>query len=60
MSYKNSIKNCLPDAGINDSPGEIVEGLSANQKYISSKYFYDENGSALFEKITLLQEIVRI
>ncbi|MFP4466448.1 MAG: L-histidine N(alpha)-methyltransferase [Candidatus Goldiibacteriota bacterium] len=35
---------------------EIMEGLNRNNKYISSKYFYDEAGSALFEDITGLPE----
>jgi dimethylhistidine N-methyltransferase len=34
----------------------IVEGLSRPQKMISPKYFYDERGSRLFEKITALPE----
>ncbi|MFW5851226.1 MAG: L-histidine N(alpha)-methyltransferase [Bacteroidota bacterium] len=35
---------------------EILAGLSASGKYISSKFFYDEKGSGLFEKITKLPE----
>ena len=35
---------------------EIVEGLSQSQKTISPKYFYDERGSQLFDKITELPE----
>ncbi len=35
---------------------EIVEGLSQSQKTISPKYFYDERGSRLFDKITELPE----
>jgi dimethylhistidine N-methyltransferase len=35
---------------------EIVEGLSKSQKTISPKYFYDERGSQLFDKITELPE----
>jgi dimethylhistidine N-methyltransferase len=35
---------------------EIVEGLSKTRKAISPKYFYDERGSRLFEKITELPE----
>lgn len=30
---------------------EIVNGLSANPRRISPKYFYDENGSRLFDRI---------
>ena len=35
---------------------EIVEGLSQSQKTISPKYFYDERGSQLFDRITELPE----
>ncbi|MCH9695160.1 MAG: L-histidine N(alpha)-methyltransferase [Gammaproteobacteria bacterium] len=35
---------------------EIVDGLSAKQKQISPKYFYDERGSQLFDAITRLPE----
>ncbi len=35
---------------------EIVEGLSQPEKMISPKYFYDERGSQLFDKITRLPE----
>ncbi|MGI9233741.1 MAG: L-histidine N(alpha)-methyltransferase [Woeseiaceae bacterium] len=35
---------------------EIVEGLSQARKTISPKYFYDERGSQLFDKITSLPE----
>jgi len=39
-----------------DELAEIVTGLSAPQKTISPKYFYDETGSQLFEAITALPE----
>lgn len=35
---------------------EIIAGLSAEQKQISPKYFYDERGSQLFDEITRLPE----
>src|SRR5581483_2158953 len=35
---------------------EVLEGLSAPQKKLSPRYFYDDLGSALFEAITLLPE----
>jgi len=35
---------------------EIFSGLTAEQKYISSRFFYDKKGSALFEEITKLPE----
>ena len=34
----------------------LLEGLSATPKRVSSKYFYDERGSELFERITELPE----
>ena len=39
-----------------DFRAAIVKGLSQPQKRISSKYFYDERGSKLFEQITQLPE----
>ncbi len=39
-----------------DFRAAVVEGLSQPQKRISSKYFYDERGSKLFEQITELPE----
>jgi dimethylhistidine N-methyltransferase len=35
---------------------DVQSGLSARQKHLPSKYFYDEIGSALFEAITVLPE----
>lgn len=35
---------------------EIFNGLRADQKHISSRFFYDQKGSQLFEKITELSE----
>jgi L-histidine N-alpha-methyltransferase len=35
---------------------EVGEGLSAPQKELSPKYFYDQRGSELFEAITRLEE----
>lgn len=43
-----------PDIG--DFKLDAIEGLSLQQKSISPKYFYDERGSKLFEKITELPE----
>ena len=55
---KNNIKliNYLPNIGIKKVREEIITGLKASPKYISSKFFYDEKGSMLFEKITKLDE----
>jgi L-histidine Nalpha-methyltransferase len=35
---------------------DVIEGLSAEQKTLKPKYFYDVQGSALFEQITELAE----
>jgi len=51
-----SIDNHLPKIGINNVQKEITAGLQAFPKYISSKFFYDQRGSELFEKITQLDE----
>ena len=35
---------------------DVLAGLSKTRKTISSKYFYDENGSRIFDEITRLDE----
>jgi len=35
---------------------DVLEGLSATPKYLSSKYFYDERGSKIFEAIMRMPE----
>lgn len=39
-----------------DFRADIIEGLSASEPYIAAKYFYDEVGSHLFEKICNTEE----
>ena len=51
-----SITNLLPEIGPEEARGEIIEGLRARQKQISSKFFYNREGSLLFEEITRLKE----
>lgn len=48
--------NLLKEFTIEDIRQEIIIGLSADKKWISSKFFYDEKGSKLFEDITHLKE----
>lgn len=48
--------NHLPYIGNQQLKREIMAGLKAFPKYISSKFFYDEKGSELFEIITELDE----
>ncbi|WP_025741180.1 L-histidine N(alpha)-methyltransferase [Aquimarina pacifica] len=42
--------------GISNFEKEVCEGLTAFPKYISSKFFYDKTGDALFQKIMALPE----
>lgn len=51
-----SITNLLQEIGPDEVVTEIVGGLQAQQKSISSKYFYNKEGSILFEEITRLKE----
>src|SRR5674476_473739 len=51
-----AIRNYLCNTEHEEVVSEIIDGLSAQQKYIPSKFFYDENGSKLFEDITCLPE----
>ena len=47
----------LPRASATHSfADDVREGLSADHKHLSSKYFYDALGSALFDAITYLPE----
>ena len=41
---------------VTDLREDVLEGLKKSQKSISSKYFYDERGSELFEQICNLEE----
>lgn len=46
------ITNLLTAENRHEQLSGIFSGLDSPQKYISSRYFYDEYGSLLFEKIT--------
>jgi len=35
---------------------DVLKGLSAENKYLSSKYFYDDNGSRIFQEIMNMPE----
>ncbi|MDX1451681.1 MAG: L-histidine N(alpha)-methyltransferase [Oleiphilaceae bacterium] len=41
---------------VTDQASEIIQGLLATQKTVSPKYFYDDEGSRLFDQITRLKE----
>lgn len=51
-----NIVNLLNEFQLEDIQQEIIEGLQADKKSISSKFFYDKKGSILFEDITHLNE----
>lgn len=49
LSYLDAIKN-------DNFKADVEEGLTAKQKYLLPKYFYDERGSTLFDEICKLDE----
>lgn len=49
------VRNLL-EHNASDSGQDAVEGLSSQPKSLPSKYFYDEQGSQLFEQICQLRE----
>jgi L-histidine N-alpha-methyltransferase len=51
-----TVTNLLKKDGTEDQRAEIIAGLTAARRRISSKYFYDKAGGRLFEKITRLPE----
>jgi len=51
-----TIRNYLCNTEHEEVVSEIIDGLSAQQKYIPSKFFYDAYGSKLFEDITCLPD----
>ena len=55
-SDRLEIIDCRSATGRNMMKGDARQGLTADQKYLPSKYFYDSRGSALFERICLLPE----
>jgi L-histidine N-alpha-methyltransferase len=51
------VERCLPDGFLASAlRADALAGLTATPKALSPKWFYDERGSELFEKITLLPE----
>lgn len=56
LSAETAASSSSPDALDTPSVAEVVAGLTAPQKQISSKYFYDELGSRLFDEICNLPE----
>src|SRR5262249_4657584 len=51
------VERCLPDGSLAEAlRADARAGLSATPKTLPPKWFYDERGSELFEKITRLDE----
>lgn len=44
-------KSSASGTGSNTFPEDVIEGFSSKQKWLPPKYFYDDKGSELFEKI---------
>ena len=45
-----------PERGDQGFLEDVLEGLSAPQKFLQAKYFYDERGSRIYGEITQLPE----
>jgi len=56
ITERMEIINCMNDTFHNDLKRDVLKGLTAPQRFIPSKYFYDTRGSNLFEEICLLPE----
>ncbi|PYS97940.1 MAG: L-histidine N(alpha)-methyltransferase [Acidobacteria bacterium] len=48
--------NTSPSPELSQFAEEVLRGLSATPKHLSSKYFYDDEGSRLFQEIMRLPE----
>ena len=55
-SERFEIINYMKDTFHSDIKADVLRGLTSYQKSIPSKYFYDANGSRLFEEICSLPE----
>jgi len=58
-SDRIEIVDCSVDDFQGDIGIDIAMGLTASQKYIPSRYFYDSHGSHLFELVCGCQNIIR-
>lgn len=50
------IRNYVTDSFYHELSQDVCTGLTAEQKFIPCKYFYDERGSSLYEQICKLPE----
>lgn len=50
------MKDSVVSDKVSEFYSDVLKGLKSGQKYLSSKYFYDERGSDLFEQICELDE----
>jgi L-histidine N-alpha-methyltransferase len=50
------IRNLMDKTFRSEIVKDVIKGLTASKKFIPSKYFYDDHGSALFDKICTLTE----
>ena len=48
--------NCQPSTVLTSFAEDVLKGLSGEQKTLSSKYFYDDEGSRIFQAIMELPE----
>jgi dimethylhistidine N-methyltransferase len=56
MVARNALRARRPAGAADGFAADVVAGLSAKPKALTPKYFYDNAGSALFERITALPE----
>jgi L-histidine Nalpha-methyltransferase len=56
MNVQRAFRTAHPAAATDTFAADVIAGLTAEAKCLSPKYFYDLQGSALFERITELPE----
>jgi dimethylhistidine N-methyltransferase len=56
QATESNVSFCNEHPAAGDSREELLAGLTQAQKVINPKYFYDEKGSQLFDRITRLPE----
>src|SRR5689334_23614969 len=55
-SSKKMSRNSSEATEVNQFAADVLQGLSDSPKHLSSKYFYDDEGSRLFQEIMQLPE----